>query len=145
MTAPIQHLPAGVEQKAPSPPPALNLHATPSTESVQNLFCQDKGTPPNQPNCLSCHLKSRAAATMGFLRSVVLPRAHVLTPEHTTDHMEPFTTGLSPHSHQPLLLITPPAPKSPEAVLGDAWRKVLKATHRSVSTSHTSAFKGTTP
>lgn len=119
-------------------PQHYNPQATPFTKSVQNLFCQDKLTPP-KPTQLS------------FLPPQTKSRWHLGLPEVCSITQ---STAWATWSHSqsgcfytpiwPLLLITPPSPKSPEAVLDDAWRKVLKqyidqsgqATHQPLKAPH---------
>lgn len=126
MTAHIQHLPAGIKQKALSPPPALQPARHPlCKESVQKLLCQKKGPlspPPNQPNFLLCHPKSRADTTTGILRSVALPKVQVVTSEHAMGHQETSTCRLSPHSHQ---AITSDHPSISEVSRG-CWEQCLE-------------------
>lgn len=132
-----------------------NPHATPFARSQCRTSFAGRKDPflpsnlPNQPSFLPRHPKSRADATMGFLRSVALPRVHVLTPEHTTGHQELSAGRLSPRSIRPSLLITPSisevsrgcsgwclekGPKGNTDQSGQATHQPLKVPHSYVST-----------
>lgn len=119
-------------ERSPSPPPALQPTRHPlCKESVQNLLCQEKGLPalplpfffpPNPPSFLPCNPKSRADATMGFLRSAALPRIRAV---NSRAHRRPpgalHVQAGCLHAHIQLsLLITPPSLQSPGDALGDA-------------------------
>lgn len=137
MTAAIQHLPAGVEQKVPSPPPALQPTCHPVYQvSAKPPLPGQTDTKTIQLSFLLTQTKSRWHHGLPEVCNITQS-----TPWATWSHSQ---SGCFHTPMRPLLLITSPSPKSPEAVLDDAWRKVLKqhkdqsvqATHQPLKTPH---------